>query len=56
MMQLESHQGLKRKALKSGKIWTANTMVVKWIVWAHNLIYGVDRKPAICEEQNCLCS
>ena len=32
----------KRKALKSGKIWTANTMVVKQITWPHKLVYGVD--------------
>ena len=34
----------KRKALKSGKVQTANSMVVKKITWPHELVYKAEEK------------
>ena len=41
----------KGKALKSGQIWSANTMVYSETDhWPHELVYGADVKPVMYEE------
>ena len=46
----EAKDPWQKKAFKSGKTRTANTMVVKWITWLHELFYGVDGKHAMHKE------
>ena len=41
----------RKQQLKSGKVWTADSMVTMCVTWLYEVVYNIDRKAAVYDER-----